>query len=374
MTAIIPTAIVPSVAPAATAPAAVAREFRNLLGGGATLRVAGQAKGDPQSLFRRGYTPKYRIDLFSTRFYLTDIRQNPDLRFFIAYVVPDAAARATPVVYPRIFYKDVSLVWRAASHYVNCEEELWIGKGDIGSTVVGGDELTYSVESTCDLPLEIQSALDTLSRKAKPRRKDYAALDLVLRKAPPSRIIAYRDFIEPRRRAAAVRGNLINGGRKVAVFRRRNDPASLSFVKGYGPDFAAGIVETATTTSKLYGGVIGKARVLSRNRRIQYLFLAGPRHVWIVPPQALTTELSSYGVRTIDVVADEDLFVPGFEFHYMEDGLDPPELVSQIPEGYAGKPSPLDEDRADASAWLDRLPVVQEFRAKVLSKARGRRG
>ena len=55
-----------------------------------------------------------------------------------------------------------------------------------------------------------------------------------------------------------------------------------------------------------------------------------------VPPQALTTELSSFGVRTIDVEAADDLCVPAMEYHYLDDWEDPPVLYSQIPAGFAG--------------------------------------
>ena len=153
----------------------------------------------------------------------------------------------------------------------------------------------------------------------------------------------------------------MNRGRKIARFRRRGDPESLEFVSGYEPDFRRGILETSRSRSRLYGGTLRRHRILSRNRRIQYVFMAGRRHVWIIPPQATTTELSSYGVRTVDVEADEDLFVPGFEYHFM----DGDHLHSQIPKGFAGAPSDEDPHRADASAWLDRLPVVREFRRKV---------
>ena len=61
--------------------------------------------------------------------------------------------------------------------------------------------------------------------------------------------------------------------------------------------------------------------------------MAGPRHAWIIPPQATTTELSTYGVRTVDVEADEDVFVPGFEYHFM----DGDHLHTQIPEPTASK-------------------------------------
>jgi hypothetical protein len=107
---------------------------------------------------------------------------------------------------------------------------------------------------------------------------------------------------------------------------------------------------------------LARYRIVSRNRRIQYLFFAGPKQVWIIPPQALTTELTTYGVRTIDVIAPEELCIPGFEYHFHE-GSDPMgPLVSQIPAGYVGAQSARDPARADASPWNDRLPVIREFR------------
>jgi hypothetical protein len=111
----------------------------------------------------------------------------------------------------------------------------------------------------------------------------------------------------------------------------------------------------------MYGGAIRKLRILSKNRRIQYQFVASPRLAWIIPAQTLTTELSSYGVRTLDVLADEDLFVPGYEYHYLENG----ELYTQIPAGFAGATSEIDPTRADAGPWLERLPVIREFRRRI---------
>ena len=71
-------------------------------------------------------------------------------------------------------------------------------------------------------------------------------------------------------------------------------------------------------------------------------------------------------MRTVDVIADDDLFVPGYEYHYVEDDVDPPELVSQIPPGFVGAQADFDPTRADASAWLDRLPIVKKFRQTLL--------
>ncbi len=171
----------------------------------------------------------------------------------------------------------------------------------------------------------------------------------------------------PRRRAQADPRNLVNGGRPIARFTRPGDPASLEFVAGYEPDFVKGVIERSASRSKVYGGRLGRFRILSRNRRVQYYFLSGRWHSWIVPPQAVTTQLTTYGPRPVDVLADDDLFVPGWEYHFYDE--DPPLLVSQIPAGYAGRPNKDEPTRRDTSAWLDALPVIQEFRQKLLGRS-----
>lgn len=372
MTSAIPTRIVPSVAPADRTPRRVAQEFQKLIDSGATLRPAGEAKDDPTGLLSSGYRPKYEISLFDTRFFLTNVRQNPALRFFVAYVVQRHPRTGRVEIFPRIFYKDLSLVWRAASHVIATDGDFWIGKGDVKTLARGGYEITECVESTTDLPFEMQTALEALNRRTRHAIHDEEALYLLLRSAPSSRTKPYRDFTEPRRKAADNPRNLINGGRSIARFTRNNDPTSLEIVAGFEPDFTNGIVEISDLRSAMYGGNLQRFRILSRNRKVQYLFMAAPKHVWIIPPQATTTELSSFGVRTIDVVADEDLFVPGFEYHYFDDDADASEHFSQIPEGYAGELCEHDNDRADASAWLDPIPVIGEFRRKVLGSKRKR--
>lgn len=373
---LLPTAIVPSVEPVPIDAREVGRRFEALLASGARLRPAGLARLEPSRLLVRRYRPTTLIELFDTQFFLSDYFQTPQLRFFIAFIVqPGATGRITDV-YPRIIYKDGSLIWRTASHMVSSDDDFWIGKGDIRSEIIGDEEHYESVESTTDLPFEMQTALETAARRTIKIRNEKAALDLVLRNAPPSRVRAYGDFIEPRERAAANPRNLIHGGRSVAHFRRRRgvkDPATQKFAKGYEPDFARGIVEKAESSSVLYGGKLTRYRILSTNRRIQYLFFAGPKQVWIIPPQATTTVLSSFGVRTVDVVVDDDLCCPGYEYHFLDDTVDPPVFYSQIPEGYAGEVGPHDPSRADASAWLDRMPVIREFRRRMLRAAKTQR-
>jgi len=363
---VIPTQIVTSIERDNQTPAQTQREFMNLVQSGAKMKVAGSARKDPMQLFKLGHKPKHRFDLFDTRFYLTRVRQVPELRFLVAYVVqPDR--KGNPVIYPRIFYKDLSLAWRSASHYSETEEGIWVGKGDVRPIVEDGEEWVESVESTTDLPLEMQTAVDSLINYSKRMGGKESTLGLIIRRSPDGRVVPYRDFIEPRERAAANKGNLINRGKSVARFKKANDPTSLVFAKGFEPDFKKGILEATKSKSKLYGGTLKRFRILSVNQKIQYLFFAGRRHVWIIPPQATTTELSSYGVRTIDVVADDDLFIPGYEYHhYEENEFGEQELFSQIPPGFAGEVCELDDAKADASPWLDKIPIIQKFRRDVL--------
>ena len=100
--------------------------------------------------------------------------------------------------------------------------------------------------------------------------------------------------------------------------------------------------------------------------------MAGPNHVWIVYPQSLTTELSSYGLRTVDVIADEEMSIPGYEFF---DNSGEGEIDDQIPPGFAGPVCPYDPDRADASPWNERMPIIRAFRRAQNRRAlRPRRG
>ena len=345
------TRIVTGVAPCETSPRAIQRELRGLLAEGCRIRPAGTAHARPAELLKR-YPPRSALSLFDARFFLADLREDENFRFFVAYVRQGASCD----LFPRMFYKDSSLVWRCATHLISAPGVHWIGKGDV-KTIGEGD---YSAEETTNLPYEMQAALDELSRSAKRVPWDARALRRILRRAPVGRFEAYADFIGPRRRAMAQPASRIHGGRAVAWFERRNDPTSLRFAPGFAPDFAR-VVEVSRSGSRMYGGPIRKLRILSKNGKIQYQFVAGPHHVWIIPAQTLTTELSSYGVRTIDVVADEDVFVPGYEYHYLEHGA----LYSQIPKGYAGPASEVDPTRADASPWLERLPVIREFRRRI---------
>ena len=325
--------------------------------------LRGSAKRDPWELLIRTQLPRYRIDLFGTRFYLTGYRQIPELRFFLCYVVQANERSQQWEVFPRIIYKDLSLAWRSASHLSFSNDDIWVGKGDIRVREDDGYELVESDEATTDMPLEMQSALESLLRFPGVSNANPELLKLVLRESPPSRIAPYKDFSAPRRRAASNPRNLVHGGKPIAWFEDSDDPESFVFVKGFEPDFRNGVCWKTKSKSKLYGGSLRRVRILSTNQQVQHYFIAGKKHTWMYPPQALTTELSSYGVRTISVTVDDNAYLSGYEYHYFEQGPDGPELYSQIPTGYAGEICPIDDAKADASPWLDRLPVIREFKS-----------
>ena len=351
-------------------PSEVHREFLVLTDGGRRIRCVGAARRRPERLLALGYVPRYKLELFNVTFYVCDARKNEDLRFAVAYLALRERPRHRPSVYARILYKDGSLLWRCASHFAKSAHENWIGKGDARLVTEGDDEYLESAEYTTDLPLEMQAAMEEVTRRTSRTRVDRRAVPLVVRRSGDDRLMAYRDFIAPRREAVRRRTQLVHAGKPVARFTCENDPSSLVFVRGYEPDFSrSGIVEVSESRSRLYGGRIERYRILSRNRRIQYLFFAGPSLVWIGYPQALTTELSRFGVRMVDVIVPDDLVVPGMEYHYLE-SHDPPVWLTQIPLGFAGPVSPIDPWRADASAWLDRLPTIIEFRKRVLARRR----
>ncbi|MEO0998636.1 MAG: hypothetical protein AAFX58_14050 [Pseudomonadota bacterium] len=271
-------------------------------------------------------------------------------------------------LYARIFYKDSSLIWRSATHYIRSDNEHWVGKGDIRPVLEDGREVWYSAEETTNLPLELVAALDAASRRRQRTPHDSEALALVLKNAPDDRVEPYRDFYGPRERAAADPARQINGGRPIARFTDPAAPESLRIVPGFEPDFRHGRIDVSYARSTLYGGEIRKYRFVSTNRQIQYMVVAGPAQVWLIPPQTLDTELMSYGLREVDVAVPEPLCLPGYEFHYLDESTDPPTLHSQLPAGFAGPPSPLDPDRADASPWNERLAPIREFRKTVLAR------
>lgn len=330
---------------------------------GYDLRPAGKARLRRDGFLPDRYPPLFALEVCGLTIYLSGLREYEGFTFFVAYVqMPRGSGRGSQQIFPRIFYKDVSLIWRSATHYVNTDNEHWIGKGDIKPVIEDGQEVWYSAEETTNLPLEMQAALDTASRRSPRSVADSDALGLVLRNAPENRVEPYQDFAAPREAALRDPTLLVNLGRPVAWFDESNDPASLRFAPGYDPDFENGLIDTSESSSFFYGGNILKSRFISKNGLIHHLIVSGPDHVWLIPPQSIMQTLTSFAVRPVDVEIDERVCLPGYDFHFLDTETDPPSWHSQIPEGFAGKPNPVDPDRADTLHWNEAMPIIQEFR------------
>ncbi|MGI9327906.1 MAG: hypothetical protein ACR2PZ_21990 [Pseudomonadales bacterium] len=357
----IPRAIVGNVSVSEQGERQVASLFRGLIDSGYALKLDGAPQADAETVLRSGYTPKYLIELFGTRFFTCKLRDVDGIKVIPAYVVPAKGVQRNPAIHARAFYKDSSLVWRAASHLINEEGDRWIGKGAVKWVNKRGERGWYSAEETTNLPFELQAALDTVGRSHGRRGSDHRVLSLFLRNAPAGRVEPYLDFSGPRERAMALPANRVNRRRPVAWFEDDHEPGSLRFAEGFAPDFRK-VIDVSGAVSRMYGGDIQKIRIASANELIQYLFVVAPKHIWLVHAQTFTTELSSYGLRTVDVMADEELFIPGYEFF---DHAGEGEADDQIPAGFAGEICPGDPDRADASPWNDKLPVVKAIRRQL---------
>ena len=345
---------VASIVPAPQAPKVVAAEFHARLAQGQLVFPNGHR---PTAALQQ-YPPRYRLRLFDTTVYLSRVLQNESIRFFVAYVAQDHKPEK---IFARLFYKDISLIWRCASHYAEFDNGVWIGKGAVTTVVEGGKEYVESLEATTDLPLEMQTALEVFSHRLKTIPYDEAAIPIALRRAPTHRIEPYQDFLRPREKAAEKPEDLPNRGRRIAWFRRANDPSSLHFVAGFQPDLTAGVLERAPLQSSLYGGEVTRYRILSVNGQVQYSMVASAQHFFIASVQSISSVLSSFALRVVDAVVDETVLLPGYDYHFLDEDVDPPQWHSQIPPGFAGARSKADPSRADTSRWLNRVPVLRAF-------------
>jgi hypothetical protein len=141
---VLETRLVTGVEPCQQTPRQIEREFRALLAGGCRIRPAGSARSRPESLLAAGYVPRHAVALFDARFYLADLREDENFRFFVAYVRLGSATD----LFPRLFYKDSSLVWRCATHFISAPGVHWIGKGDLKLVGVADGETEDSAEET----------------------------------------------------------------------------------------------------------------------------------------------------------------------------------------------------------------------------------
>jgi len=263
------------------APRQIERAFRELLDAGVELRPTGKTRNRPARLLSLGYAPKHAIELFDTTFYLTNVRENFYVRFFVAYVVQPTRGRCQDRTSAILLQRRRAQLAFGVAHRASARRFL-DRKGDVETVI-------QTVRSTSLARVDYRSADRNAARtrSALPEGEDDSDRrrrgELILRTAPGD--ASSRTRLQ---RAASARQseprNLVNGGRSVAWFARKNDPTSLRFARGFEPDLDAGSWRQRNHEPSLWrsGPLLP---ILSRNRRIQYLFMGAPRHVWIIPPQ-----------------------------------------------------------------------------------------
>jgi len=169
--------------------------------------------------------------------------------------------------------------------------------------------------------------------------------------------VAIRDFSK----TIYLHGKPVNEGTSIGGFTEKGNPASFRFLEGYEPDFNNGIVEIFESNNPIYG-TIKSYRILSANKQVQFIFnVDSESRVWIGAMQAVTPRLTRFGVRADVVTVSStsidgrgvDLLMPAYEY------------PSQTPARYQGK---LKGEYCDASGFINQLPVIREFRAKVLGE------
>ena len=205
---------------------------------GARIRCVGSARRNPKRLLSLGYVPRYKLELFGVTYYMCDVRQNEDVRFFPAYIVHEGEVHA------RLLYKDGSLLWRCASHFAKSATENWIGKGD----------LKLEVENGCDVLLHRRAHHRPAARDADGGRVAHAAREPGRHRPRGARARSCgarpttgsaRTATSPSRAGARrrTRATSSTAGRSIARFLRPNVPESLRFAAGFEPDFRSGLID-----------------------------------------------------------------------------------------------------------------------------------
>ena len=273
------TRIAPGVEPRAQPPRAIERELRALLAAGCRIRPAGSG-----ARAARGAAPALPADATRSRC-STRASTSPTC----ARTRTSASSWPTSGSAPRATSTRASSTrtprWSGAAPRTSSRRRACTGSAratSSGSTRGRPDRSTAprrprTCRSRCRPPST------TLSRRAKRVPWDARALRRVLRRAPVGRFEAYADFIGPRRRAAGEPRDRIHGGRPVAWFERPNDPASLRFAPGFAPDFARVVEVSRSAEPHVRRRDRGSSASSRRTGAIQYQFVAGPHHVWIIP-------------------------------------------------------------------------------------------
>jgi len=323
----------PSIAPEVKQPqpvqqtAEVESEFNKLL-----ERIQIQIDGDISlsGLKLNGFNPKYKIVLNGITYYLSEpyISSENERPYFTAFIYRVNPETGKEEIFARTIYKSNSQnVWRVASHK---GPGGWIGKG-LG-------------EETTNAPLEIQSLLEKIYLAKGELKVQKGFYEVLIEEG----YLAPEDFSQ----TIVFHGKELNGGISIGNFTDKGNPASFKFLAGYEPDLENGIVETFESKNPIYG-TVKLYRILSTNRQIQFIFnVDSEDRVWVGAVQPMGSRLTRFGVRADRVNVDENLLMPANEYY------------RQIPEQFRGEHKV--DSYYDASAFLNQIPAIIEFRANVL--------
>ncbi len=328
-------------------------------------RVPVQISGDItyEELMNAGFQPHYKIVVNGVAYYVSEpYTPSHGRASFVYYFYRKNPKTGEEEIFTRSVYRSNSQnVLRVASH--RRPERRWIGKG-LG-------------QATTTLPLELQSTFEkiyqTALSKGKLEKKEafYEILRAKDSHMPADSfmksMIAYergeeaeqKDEKEPEEQILIGKFNEHDRDQiefiKGEMIFPRGIPETFGFTPGFEPDFENGVVETFETDNPVYGGKVTSYRIISKNKEAQYLFNVDMKgRVWIGDVQGTHSEITRFGVRKNTIYIPSDFLTPANEYE------------SEIPEGYKGEWQ--HSDYWDASAYIDKLPVVQEFRDKVLNK------
>ncbi|MCX5701739.1 MAG: methyltransferase domain-containing protein, partial [Candidatus Omnitrophica bacterium] len=324
----------------------IGSEFSNLIPR-VSIQVDGRKVTSGADLLQNGFVPQYKISLNGMDYYLSKpyTSQRNGRPYFIGFLHRINPETGVEEIFARTIYKSNSQnIWRIASSE---GPGGWIGKG-------------LEDEMTTNAPLEIQSSLEKLCLdNGKLEIKEGFYDDLEKR----------ADFKSPEEfnHTILLHGEELNGGISIGSFAETGNPESYRFQNGFEPDFNNGVIEEFNTYSPIYGDV-ESYRMLSNNKQVQFVFnVDRENRVWIGAVQSVTPRFTRFGVRAdrIDIGAMEMENIEGVN-RPVDILMPASEYDTQIPKGYIGNHK---ADRYyDASPFIDKIPVIKEFRQKVLEK------
>jgi len=338
------------------------RRFKEALDQGIPLRIYAPEDEDDipvtyEYLALEGHAPLHRIRFGDDTYYISRPFIGPDNRIsFIAYCQHIDSRDNKPKLFVNEFYFSGShAVWRAASH----RAWGWIGKGV--------DEHSQT------LPLEIIPFLNRIVEKAgniETREYDlFKILGIGGIIPAESQIFTHVDVLNGQRAAPELD---LTGSRRIVVAEEVSlAPADSDELhryrfpdEGYKPDFTSKKILRYPSRNDVYGRIT-HYRILSRNKKLQYLFNVSEEGlVWIGSVQSVSKDLNRQGVRqdAPNIIVPPTLLQAPYDY--------PSEIVKNLPQGYLGDDHPGHPEYASAAKFTEKIDLVVEFRAEVLSRDR----